>query len=111
MTEVPPTQTNSSSILHDAWMRLQQLGWGADFLVQENPGRTERLDRTWQAFWHPHQRPPEFANNGKPWTTWLILGGRGAGKTRAGAQWVRSQARQANARIALVGETDRKSTR
>lgn len=23
------------------------------------------------------------------WTTWLILGGRGAGKTRAGAEWIR----------------------
>ncbi len=24
------------------------------------------------------------------WTTWLIIGGRGAGKTRAGAEWVRA---------------------
>lgn len=40
------------------------------------------------------------------WTTWLLLGGRGAGKTRAGAEWIRGQvkARQAG-RIALIGET------
>ena len=33
-----------------------------------------------------HQLPPEG-----DWTTWVILGGRGAGKTRAGAEWVRAQ--------------------
>ncbi|MEM9358589.1 MAG: terminase family protein [Pseudomonadota bacterium] len=46
------------------------------------------------------------------WRTWLILGGRGAGKTRAGAEWVRAVALgkqpfacQAAPRIALIGET------
>lgn len=35
-----------------------------------------------------------------------MLGGRGAGKTRAGAEWVRAQARgSSEARIALIGET------
>ena len=58
-------------------------------------------------FAHPHQTPPAAAANGKPWRTWLILGGRGAGKTRAGAEWVRAVARaDRNARIALVGETE-----
>ena len=54
-----------------------------------------------------HQRPPEG-----DWTTWVVLGGRGAGKTRAGAEWVRAQvegARPGDAgrcrRVALVGET------
>src|SRR3712207_4694335 len=32
-----------------------------------------------------HQVPPD---EDAPWHTWLILGGRGAGKTRAGAEWV-----------------------
>ena len=53
-----------------------------------------------------HQLPPEKADSGEDWTTWLILGGRGAGKTRAGAEWVRSVARDPKARIALVGETE-----
>jgi phage terminase large subunit-like protein len=54
-----------------------------------------------------HQLAPERANSGEPWTTWLILGGRGAGKTRAGAEWVRSVAvATAKARIALIGETE-----
>ena len=47
-----------------------------------------------------------------PWHTWLLLGGRGAGKTRAGAAWVtglvgglRGIAAQRVGRIALIGET------
>jgi len=52
------------------------------------------------------QLPPQAAQDGADWTTWLMLGGRGAGKTRAGAEWVRARAaRTRDARIALVGET------
>lgn len=59
-------------------------------------------------FWAmAHQMPPEGG-----WRAWVILGGRGAGKTRAGAEWVRScveGARPYDAgrcqRVALVGET------
>jgi len=57
-------------------------------------------------FWaRPDQLPPE-----RHWTTWMMLGGRGAGKTRAGAEWVRArveapQAAQKARRIALIGET------
>ena len=40
------------------------------------------------------------------WETWLILAGRGFGKTFAGAAWVDERARSVrNARIALVGAT------
>ena len=35
-----------------------------------------------------------------------MLGGRGSGKTRAGAEWVRGVARDPAARIALIGETE-----
>ncbi|QJU57534.1 DNA-packaging protein [Sphingomonas sp. AP4-R1] len=45
------------------------------------------------------QWPPEG-----DWRTWLILAGRGFGKTRAGAEWVKMQAEtHPGARIALVG--------
>ncbi len=57
---------------------------------------------------HDHQFPPEG-----DWTTWLLLGGRGAGKTRAGAEWVRGLALgiapfadRPTGPIALVGETE-----
>ncbi len=39
------------------------------------------------------------------WTTWLLMGGRGSGKTRAGSEWVRQLARERVSPIALVGET------
>ena len=59
-------------------------------------------------FWAlPHQLPPEGA-----WKSWVIMGGRGAGKTRAGAEWVRAEVEGAGRldpgrakRVALVGET------
>ena len=38
------------------------------------------------------------------WTVWLLMAGRGFGKTRAGAEWVSERAREGpQARIALVG--------
>ncbi|MFC5566225.1 DNA-packaging protein [Rubellimicrobium aerolatum] len=59
-------------------------------------------------FWaHPHQLPPQG-----DWRTWVILGGRGAGKTRAGAEWVRAQVEGPRPRdpgrarrVALLAET------
>jgi phage terminase large subunit-like protein len=57
-------------------------------------------------FAHDHQKPPELSPNGAPWVTWLIVGGRGAGKTRAGAEWVRTLAAKPKQRIALVGESE-----
>ena len=48
----------------------------------------------------PHQLPPEG-----DWTTWLLMGGRGSGKTRAGSEWVRKLAAAGVTPIALVGET------
>ena len=72
-----------------------------------------RLDRDFITLAHRHQDPPAFANSGRPWTTWLMLGGRGAGKTRLGAEWVRATvhgtrpyADQCCLNIALVGETE-----
>jgi len=42
------------------------------------------------------------------WRIWLFLGGRGAGKTRAGAEWVAQRvAEGAAARIGLIGATMR----
>ena len=39
------------------------------------------------------------------WSTWLMMAGRGFGKTRAGAEWVHRLAMQRKVRIALVGAT------
>lgn len=53
----------------------------------------------WEAHARPGQLPPA-----DPWSIWLVKAGRGWGKTRVGAEWVRSMA-QPGARIALVGPT------
>lgn len=59
-------------------------------------------------FW---ARPQQLAPPGN-WSTWLILAGRGFGKTRTGAEWVRSivcgttpLGRGKYGRIALIAET------
>ena len=59
-------------------------------------------------FWAmEHQLPPSG-----DWRSWVVMGGRGAGKTRAGAEWVRAQVEGACPsdpgqckQMALIGET------
>jgi phage terminase large subunit-like protein len=50
---------------------------------------------------------PARLPDGRDWRTWVFLGGRGAGKTRAGAEWVHDLAARLGpgGRIALVGAT------
>jgi phage terminase large subunit-like protein len=61
--------------------------------------------RNWLSDWEFWARTDQLAPEGA-WSTWLMIGGRGAGKTRAGAEWVAALARRgAASRIALVGET------
>src|SRR6185503_15839747 len=66
------------------------------------------------ADWRGSEARPDQLAPDADWTTWLMLGGRGAGKTRAGAEWIRARVFASNAvagagreieRIALVGET------
>ncbi|WP_246519801.1 DNA-packaging protein [Ancylobacter lacus] len=66
--------------------RLDRLVAGLD------PAVVEWLLHCWSLVGRPTQKPPPAAADGRDWTTWLLLGGRGAGKTRAGAEWVRGLA-------------------
>ncbi|MGD9810051.1 MAG: DNA-packaging protein [Sphingobium sp.] len=55
--------------------------------------------------WAYHARPEQLPPAGD-WRIWLMMAGRGFGKTRSGAEWVRSLAEaDGSARIALVGAT------
>jgi phage terminase large subunit-like protein len=54
----------------------------------------------WRAKARPEQLPPEG-----PWTKCLMKSGRGAGKTRSGAEWLREQVRHGRRRAALVAAT------
>lgn len=51
---------------------------------------------------YPHARPDQWPPPGADWFLWLILSGRGAGKTRTGSEWVRSITKYV-ARIAGIG--------
>jgi phage terminase large subunit-like protein len=57
----------------------------------------------WRVWARASQLPPAGE-----WRIWLLLAGRGFGKTRSGAEWVRAQAESGAAqRIALVAPTAR----
>lgn len=67
-------------------------------------GRLDEVQRrelaTHWRLWARHDQLPPPGD----WHTWLILAGRGFGKTRAGAEWVRTVAEvDPLARLALVG--------
>jgi phage terminase large subunit-like protein len=57
--------------------------------------------------WKSWGRPEQIAPDGD-WNIWIYLAGRGAGKTRAAAEWVRETAKYTNTgqrRFALVART------
>jgi phage terminase large subunit-like protein len=54
----------------------------------------------WPTWARAEQVPPPG-----DWVTWLLMGGRGSGKTRAGAEWVRALAADGIGPIAMVSES------
>ncbi|MEC8581722.1 MAG: terminase family protein [Pseudomonadota bacterium] len=100
-------------------LRLRGQRSGADFIASLSAKKREKflsdlgegahlaLPFLFEFWAMPHQLPPEG-----DWRSWVIMGGRGAGKTRAGSEWVRAQVEGAKpldkgrcARMALVGES------
>lgn len=84
-----------------------------DLLMRASPERRQKffarlsadeldfLLYDWQIWARSKQLPPAGA-----WTIWLMIAGRGFGKTRAGAEWIRGVASRAECGlIALVGHT------
>ncbi|MBE7183641.1 MAG: DNA-packaging protein [Methylobacterium mesophilicum] len=83
-----------------------QLGWSRRVLSPKEAWRTE-------GEWLHRARLKQYPLEGKP-DTWLLTGGRGAGKTRLGAEWLNgmvrglppfAKPRDKHMVIALVGET------
>lgn len=75
-----------------------------EVLAGLEPSEMLALQYEWK-FW---ARPSQLAPDGN-WTFWLLLAGRGFGKTRVGAEWVRWCAEHGNpggGRIALVAPTN-----
>ena len=65
-----------------------------------NPEQLRELQRDWTRWARQEQLPPPG-----DWRVWLYLAGRGAGKTRSGAEWVKAQVAAGKKRIALVAPT------
>ncbi len=79
-----------------------------DFLVRIALEAKVRLDEVlmllkyeWRGFWARRKQLPPGGN----WTWWLVMAGRGFGKTRTGAQWIIERAWQGKGPIALIGHT------
>ena len=89
------------------WLASADVAARDAFLDSLTEGELFALPYLFEFWAHPHQLPPEG-----DWRSWVILGGRGAGKTRAGAEWVRRMVEGPRPldggtarRVALVGET------
>jgi len=73
----------------------------ARFLESLSEEEAKALEYDWTFWGRPKQQTPPG-----DWQFWVILAGRGFGKTRTGAQWTQAQAESgACGRIALVAET------
>ena len=65
-----------------------------------SPGELLKFDVDFETWAHENQLPPTSAG----WRVWLMLAGRGFGKTRAGAEWIHGLANgKPGVRVALVG--------
>lgn len=111
-TVVPLRGSNSTSParatkLNSAWLASAKPETQARFLSGLSDNALRALPYLFDFWALPHQLPPAG-----DWRSWVILGGRGAGKTRAGAEWVRAEVEGStpaapgrSTRVALVGET------
>ena len=81
-----------------AWLLSLREDIRGDVLASLSDAEREELRYHWELW----ARSRQLAPRGE-WRIWLICAGRGFGKTRAGAEWVRKTARRnPEARIALV---------
>lgn len=90
-----------------SWIASEPPKIQAEFLEGLGPNELQALPFLFEFWALEHQLPPKGE-----WRNWVILGGRGAGKTRAGAEWVRAMAEGGRPRdvgrarrIGLIGET------
>src|SRR5215217_8112684 len=87
-----PAPTSCAMSLRDVWSACAELNRTEEVLEGLELPFLRAAGDAWETAASRHQFPPATARNGLPWIVWLLLGGRGAGKTRAGAEWVRDLA-------------------
>jgi predicted phage terminase large subunit-like protein len=86
---------------HASWLASLPKTTQDEFLGNLTPAELEIYLSWWKEWARPAQRPPLG-----PWRVWLLLAGRGFGKTRTGAEYVRAMVGMRKARrIALVAPT------
>jgi phage terminase large subunit-like protein len=73
----------------------------ADWLAKCTPRDILLMDSAFEMWAHQGQLPPQSEG----WRVWLMIAGRGFGKTRAGAEWIHTLAMGSTQRIGLVGAT------
>jgi phage terminase large subunit-like protein len=73
--------------------------------LRDDPALLHQFAHALESDWALHARPNQLPPLGD-WTIWLLLAGRGFGKTRAGAEFVKTEVEGGRARrVALVGAT------
>lgn len=73
-----------------------------DFLARTTRAQQAAARYTWAFYARPKQLPPTDGD----WRFWIVQAGRGFGKTKVGAEWVRAECESnPKARIALVAAT------
>lgn len=100
---VTPSSSPSRNRSTADWVRSLPPELKESFLRRVAPTPTERglLLYDWSFWGRPDQHEPPGR-----WNTWLILSGRGWGKSRTGAEWVRRQVEHGRCkRLALVART------
>jgi phage terminase large subunit-like protein len=97
-----PRDTN----LFEFFMKLPPEGW-REAVAQLGIEDADAYDREWAEWAHEGQQPPTG-----DWSTCVVMGGRGFGKTRTGSEWIVSLLKGPDGRsprnplrIALVGAT------
>jgi phage terminase large subunit-like protein len=69
-------------------------------------GFFSRLADTLESDWHGLARPEQIEPEGEWWTVWAYIAGRGAGKTRAGAETIKSRVESGQCgRVGLIAPT------
>lgn len=67
----------------------------------------KRLHHSWSFLARQEQRPPRhLPGTNEPWQNWLYLAGRGAGKTRSGAEWIRECVQGGAKYLGLIAPTN-----
>lgn len=91
-----------------AWLASKREARWRELIADLSPNAMRAMPFLWRLWAHPdHQLAPQG-----DWRVWVIVGGRGSGKTRAGAEWVRQMVEGSTPldlgrarRVALVGGT------